>query len=121
MQKNKKEIPEVGLWKAFRIKNIRDLEKIKPFEDFIDAILLDSWSEETYGGTGKRIKSNYLKGLNFSKPWWLAGGVSIEWIDEIQNIIRPYGLDISSSLELSPGIKDLKNTEKFLKIFKKIN
>jgi len=82
-KKIRDKIPNIGLWKAFRIKTEKDLDKIKPFEDFVDAILLDSWNEETYGGSGKKIKSIYLKNLQFSKPWWLAGGISIEWIDEI--------------------------------------
>ena len=89
---------------------IRDRDKIKPFEDFVDAILLDSWNKETYGGSGKKIKSIYLKNLQFSKPWWLAGGISIEWLDEILTYIKPDGLDISSSIEVSPGFKDLEKT-----------
>ena len=84
---------------------------IKPFEDFVDAILLDSWNEETYGGSGKKIKSNYLKNLQFSKPWWLAGGISVKWIDEILSDIRPDGLDISSSIEIYPGKKNLDATK----------
>ena len=107
-------IPNIGLWKAFRIKTEKDIDKIKPFEDFVDAILLDSWNEETYGGSGKKIKSNYLKNLQFSKPWWLAGGISIEWIDEILTDIKPDGLDISSSIEVYPGIKNLEATKKLI-------
>ena len=114
-KKIRKEIPNIGLWKAFRIKTEKDLDKIKPFEDFIDAILLDSWNEKTYGGSGEKIKSNYLKNLQFRKPWWLAGGISIKWIDEILTKIKPYGLDISSSIETSPGIKDLKKTKEIIK------
>jgi len=52
-------IPNIGLWKAFRIKTEKDIDKIKPFEDIVDAILLDSWNEKTYGGSGKKIKSIY--------------------------------------------------------------
>ena len=104
-------IPNIGLWKAFRIKTEKDIDKIKPFEDFVDAILLDSWNENTYGGSGKKIKSNYLKNLQFSKPWWLAGGISIKWIDEILSDIRPDGLDISSSVEIYPGKKNLDATK----------
>ena len=115
----KERIPNIGLWKAFRIKTAKDLDKIKPFEDFVDAILLDSWNNETYGGSGKKIKSIYLKNLKFSKPWWLAGGISIEWIDEILNDIKPNGLDISSSVEISPGLKDLKKTEDLIRFLKK--
>ena len=117
-KKIRKKIPNIGLWKAFRIRTEKDLDKIKPFEDFVDAILLDSWNKETYGGSGKKIQSFYLKNLQFSKPWWLAGGISIEWIDEILTEIKPDGLDISSSIEISPGLKDLKKTEGLINYLK---
>ena len=50
-KKIREKIPNIGLWKAFRIKTEKDIDKIKPFEDFVDAILLDSWNKETYGGS----------------------------------------------------------------------
>ena len=109
-KKLREKIPNIGIWKAFRIKTEKDLDSIKYFEDFVDAILLDSWNKETYGGSGEKIKSIYLKNLQFTKPWWLAGGISIEWIDEILNEIKPDGLDISSSIEISPGVKDIAKT-----------
>ena len=117
----RKKIPYIGLWKAFRIKTEKDLDKIQPFENFVDAILLDSWNEKTYGGSGEKINSNYLKNLQFSKPWWLAGGISIEWINEILIDIKPDGLDISSSVEISPGQKDLKKTEELFNFLKGIS
>jgi len=118
-QKLKQRIPNVGLWKAFRIKNKEDLEKIKPYENFIDAILLDSWNKETYGGSGIRIEQNYLEDISFSKPWWIAGGVSSDWIDVILEKIKPNGIDISSSVETSPGIKDLEKTKQIIQEIKK--
>tara|TARA_Y100000287_G_scaffold177103_1_gene168475 strand:+ start:45 stop:701 length:657 start_codon:yes stop_codon:yes gene_type:complete len=118
-KKIRKRIPNIGIWKAFRIKTAKDLDKIKPFEDFVDAVLLDSWNKETYGGSGKKIKSMYLKNLKFSKPWWLAGGISIEWLDEILTDIKPDGLDISSSIEISPGLKNIKKTEQLFKFLKR--
>ena len=117
-QKLKQKIPNVAIWKAFRIKNKKDIENIKVYENFVDAILLDSWNKETYGGSGIRIEQNYLEDLSFSKPWWLAGGVSKEWIDEILKKIKPDGIDISSSVETSPGIKDIKKTKKIIKKIK---
>jgi len=117
-KKIREKIPNIGLWKAFRIKTEKDLDNIQPFEDFVDAILLDSWNEKTYGGSGEKIKSSYLKNLQFSKPWWLAGGISINWIDEILKDIKPDGLDISSSIEVSPGLKDIKKTETLIKFLK---
>ena len=118
-QKLKQKVPNIFLWKAFRIKNKEDLNKIKPYENFVDAILLDSWNEETYGGSGKRIEQKYLEDISFSKPWWIAGGVSTEWIDVILKNIKPNGIDISSSIETAPGIKDLKKTKQIIKELKK--
>jgi len=118
-QKLKQRIPNVGLWKAFRIKNKEDLEKIKPYENFIDAILLDSWNKETYGGSGKRIEQNYFENISFSKPWWIAGGVSSDWINVILEKIKPNGIDISSSVEISPGIKDLEKTKQIISEIRK--
>ena len=118
-QKLKQRIPNVGLWKAFRIKNKEDIEKIKPYENFIDAILLDSWNKETYGGSGIRIEQNYLEDISFSKPWWIAGGVSSDWIDVILEKIKPNGIDISSSVEISPGIKDLEKTKQIISEIRK--
>ena len=118
-QKLKQKVPNIFLWKAFRIKNKEDLDKIKPYENFVDAILLDSWNEETYGGSGKRIEQKYLEDISFSKPWWIAGGVSTEWIDVILKKIKPNGIDISSSIETTPGIKDLEKTKQIIKEIKK--
>tara|TARA_Y100001970_G_C14147783_1_gene810850 strand:- start:324 stop:983 length:660 start_codon:yes stop_codon:yes gene_type:complete len=118
-QKLKERIPNITLWKAFRIKNKEDLDKIKPYENFVDAILLDSWNDQAYGGSGKRIEQKYLVDISFSKPWWIAGGVSIDWVDVILKNIKPNGIDISSSVETSPGIKDLDKTKQIIKEIKK--
>ena len=58
-QKLKQKIPNVAIWKAFRIKNKKDIDKIKVYENFVDAILLDSWNDESYGGSGKRIEQTF--------------------------------------------------------------
>ena len=65
------------------------------------------------------INFNYLEELYFTKPWWLAGGVSLDWIDEILSKIKPNGLDISSSIEISPGLKDIKKAEELFKFLKR--
>ena len=114
-KKLKQKVPKLRLWKAFRIKNKKDLEKINSYENSVDAVLLDSWNEKTYGGSGERIEQTYLEDISFSKPWWLAGGVSEEWINDILKKIKPTGLDISSSVEKAPGIKDISKVEEIMK------
>ena len=117
-KKLRSKLPQIELWKAFRIKDRENIREIELFSDFIDTVLLDSWNEKTYGGSGIRINSSYLKELNFSKPWLLAGGISIDWLKQILIDIKPDGIDVSSSIESSPGIKDLNKTKKLLNIIK---
>ena len=117
-KKLRMKLPQIELWKAFRIKNRENIREIELFSDFIDAVLLDSWNAKTYGGSGIRINSKYLNELNFSKPWLLAGGISIDWLKEILIDIKPDGIDVSSSIESAPGIKDLNKTKKLLNLIK---
>jgi len=112
----RKKFPYIEIWKAFRIKEREDIKGIELFSDFIDTVLLDSWNEKTYGGSGIRINSKYLEKLKFSKPWLLAGGISVDWLKQILIDIKPDGIDVSSSIEISPGIKDLNKTKKLLNL-----
>ena len=111
-------LPQMEIWKAFRIKNKKNIKEIELYSDFIDAMLLDSWNEKTYGGSGLRINSKYLEELKFNKPWLLAGGISIDWLNQILIDINPDGIDVSSSIESAPGIKDLDKTKKLLNLVK---
>ena len=107
----KNEFPTIKLWKAFRLKSINDLENISQYENNIDAILLDAWDDKSLGGTGNRVPIELLINKTFKAPWILAGGISAEIIPEIFSKLRPDGIDASSRLEITPGIKDIKKVE----------
>ncbi len=107
--------PQIKLWKSFQIRNQDDLHLAKEYEYLVDAILLDAWSSEALGGTGNRIPLDLLNTINFQKPWWIAGGISSDYIEEILFSIKPYGIDASSKLETKPGIKDIQKVERLLK------
>ena len=111
----KNEFPTIKLWKAFRLKSITDLKTISQYEEDIDAILLDAWDENSLGGTGNRIPIELLINKTFKTPWILAGGISAEIIPEIFSKLRPDGIDASSRLEISPGIKDLVKVESLVR------
>ena len=93
--------------KAFRIKNSSSLQAINPYKDTVSSILLDSYSEKELGGTGKSFDSDIaIEAKHFGMPIILAGGVNP---DNIKNLVIktvPYGVDISSGVESSKGIKD---------------
>ena len=109
--KLKENFPAIKLWKAFRVRSIADLRNINQYEKIIDAIILDAWDENSLGGTGNRIPIELLINKAFETPWILAGGISAEIIPEIFSKLRPDGLDASSRLEISPGIKDISKVE----------
>ena len=110
-RKLKNEFPKLKLWKAFRLKSINDLKSISQYETIIDAILIDAWDSKSLGGTGNRVPIELLFNKTFKSPWILAGGISAEIIPDIFSKINPDGIDASSRLEISPGIKDLKKVE----------
>ena len=111
----KNEFPTIKLWKAFRLKSINDLENISQYENNIDAILLDAWDDKSLGGTGNRVPIELLINRTFKAPWILAGGISAEIIPEIFSKLRPDGIDASSRLEITPGIKDIEKVESLVR------
>ncbi len=111
----RKLFPEIEWWKAIRIKDQQDLKLLSAYKEFTDAFLLDSWAPDELGGTGKRLPFEWLKGFKIDHPWWLAGGICAECIKDIFNQVKPWGIDASSRLEISPGEKDLMLVENLIK------
>ena len=117
----KNEFPGIKIWKAFRLKAINDLENISQYEKNIDAILIDAWDDKSLGGTGNRVPIELLLNKTFKAPWILAGGISAEIIPEIFSKLRPDGIDASSRLEISPGIKDIKKVASLVRKIREQN
>ncbi|HRJ13293.1 MAG TPA: phosphoribosylanthranilate isomerase, partial [Alphaproteobacteria bacterium] len=69
-----------------------------------DYLLLDSYDENQHGGTGKTFDWSQLAKLD-TRRTFLAGGLGPLNICAAARI-SPYALDLSSSVEISPGIKD---------------
>lgn len=100
--------------KAIRVDD-KLIENLQKYSNY--TILLDSKNEKEYGGTGKRFDWGLIPESNRNKVI-LAGGVTGENIDYIFNRIKPQAVDLSSSLEKEPGIKDHEKVKSF---FRKIN
>jgi len=99
--------------KAFRIKDKESLVDIPKYE--VDYYLLDAYSEELPGGTGKTFNWDLAKeAREFGKPIILSGGLNPENIIEALEKVSPFGVDVSSGVELSPGKKDQKKLEEFI-------
>ena len=116
----KRVVPGVKIIKAIRVgedsgrRTLQLKETVKSFSETADYILLDSYDKDKYGGTGKTIDWQLIKGLAGAGSLILSGGLDYENIYDALNMAKPFGVDASSRLEAAPGIKDLKYVEKFI-------
>lgn len=99
--------------KAFRVK---DLQSIKELEKYpVSGFLLDTFADNLHGGTGKTFDWNLALPAKKIGPVILAGGLTPRNIRQAVSQVRPYGVDVCSGVEESPGIKDLEKVRAFLK------
>ena len=90
------------IWKAFRIQDNRI-----PYPDYpAEAVLLDG------PASGQAFDWGIASGL--SRPLILAGGLTPENVREAIERSSPWGVDISSGIETSPGRKDHQRMKQFL-------
>lgn len=106
------------IWKAVRAKSPEDIEREQ--KKSCDKLLIDSFSENAYGGTGKRINTEIVKNAEITKPFFIAGGITAENVSEIVRDVRPYGIDLSSGIE-TDGFKDFSKMKNIMRILKEEN
>ncbi|QNJ02515.1 phosphoribosylanthranilate isomerase [Synechococcus sp. PROS-U-1] len=115
----KQRYPRQQWWKALRVREPEDLLQLKHYAPHMNALLLDAWSADQLGGTGHRLPLDWLSDTELSVPWWLAGGVSAEWVPELLSHVSPQGLDASSRLEERPGWKNLDKVQALVEAVQK--
>ncbi|HEX8747781.1 MAG TPA: phosphoribosylanthranilate isomerase [Pyrinomonadaceae bacterium] len=102
----------------FVIKALRVREDFKPESAghyATEAILLDGFSREAYGGTGKTFDwTAAQRASGFVQKLFLAGGLSAANVAEAVRLVRPYAVDACSSVERAPGIKDEERLRSFV-------
>ena len=76
--------------------------------------LLDAADRERRGGTGQAIDWARAAGLARQQPVILAGGLTPENVAEAIERVDPYGVDVSSGVEVAAGIKDAAKVSQFL-------
>jgi len=107
---------EIGMEKVIKAFRVRDGAP-PSVEEWRDAhgILLDTYVEGTYGGTGRTFNWNVAMGL-VEKGFrvFLSGGLNPENVKEAVELVRPYGVDVSSGVEVAPGVKDHRKMKLFI-------
>jgi phosphoribosylanthranilate isomerase len=81
----------------------------------VSALLLDAWVAGTYGGTGERFNWELAAAVARQRPVILAGGLRAENVAAAVHTVRPYGVDVSSGVEASPGNKDPEKVAAFIR------
>ncbi|MBI1276133.1 phosphoribosylanthranilate isomerase [bacterium] len=107
---------KTGIIKAIRVKEPSDILTWKPFRTVADTLLFDAASQTQPGGTGESFPWNWLKSHTIPMPWLLAGGLNAENLTDALKAAGAKGVDISSGLESSPGVKDQVKIRHFMQV-----
>ena len=102
----------VKVMKALSVRDAASLEEMGRYE--ADLFLLDAYSEKARGGTGERFDWEVAKSLRGRDNIVVAGGLGPENVREAVELLKPYGVDASSSLEDEPGRKNDERVRRFV-------
>lgn len=89
----------------------------------VDAALLDSRTKQGSGGTGVTFDWSAAAAVveDSRLPVIVAGGLRPENVAEAVRVLKPWGVDVSSGVEATPGVKDAVKLEQFVKAARRIS
>lgn len=93
-----------------------DHEAARRYAPVVDALLIDSRGDGGAGGTGRRADWAVASSIRESvdRPVVLAGGLDPRNVAEAVDTVRPYGVDVSSGVEVREGRKDHEAVRSFV-------
>ena len=78
------------------------------------AFLIDAYSPSLYGGTGHVADWSAAQAIAATYPIFLAGGLTPENVAHAIAQVKPWGVDVASGVESTPGKKDHAKVRAFL-------
>lgn len=105
---------DLPVLKAFRVRDNFDYSIIKQYNNC--SFLLDTYNKNEFGGTGQQFNWKNIPS-EIKSEIILAGGISENNIEQICKDVKPYAVDVSSSIEIEPGKKD---HQKIKDLFQKV-
>jgi phosphoribosylanthranilate isomerase len=103
----------VPVIKAIRVTSGGESPRAVAERFVVDYILLDAAESGTYGGAGRAFDWQLAAGVAPGRLF-LAGGLHPENVATAIRIVRPYGVDTASGVEIAPGHKDPKRVREFI-------
>lgn len=98
---------------------LRALERaFAQMKEGLPLLLLDSWLSGVAGGTGKVADWTLAREIAHRHPTILAGGLNPENVAQAVREVGPWGVDVSSGVERSPGLKDQEKICRFVRAAK---
>jgi phosphoribosylanthranilate isomerase len=102
-------------WPLFRAVDVDEVEEACGAWSEQTMLLLDTIDPVRRGGTGVPVNWAFAAGVARTRRLVLAGGLTPENVASAIRAVRPYGVDVSSGVESSPGVKDFDKVTRFLK------
>jgi phosphoribosylanthranilate isomerase len=105
--------------KAFRIRDEFSLASLAEYQT--DAWLLDTFTTGKPGGTGEQFDWDLaVRARGMGRPIFLAGGLTPTNVAAAIRKVDPFGVDVSSGVEASPGKKDHNQVKEFIRSAKSV-
>ena len=104
---------------AFRVRSADDIAQIRTLlasSPAPMAVLIDSFVAGAMGGTGHTAPWELLAGQDFGVPLILAGGLTPDNVADAIRLVKPWGVDVASGIESSPGRKDVGKMRAFVAV-----
>jgi len=101
--------------KAIKVSGTDDILRACEQHKKAAALLLDANVTGQFGGTGQAFDWRLIPAES-NKPLIIAGGLTIDNLQNLLNQISPFAVDVSSGVEISAKEKDLKLMQSFCSI-----
>ncbi len=104
--------------KAFRVRDFMDLDSLKKYK--VSAYLLDTYTSESYGGTGELFNWDIALDTKQFGKIILSGGLKPDNIERAVRWVRPYAVDVSTGVEDTKRRKDHQKMRLFIEAAKRV-
>ena len=113
----------VPVIKALRVRGPEDVERARAYVGVGDvATLLLDGAAPGYGGGGVGFDWSLVARLSDAGvPVLVAGGLNPGNVQEAVRATKPYGVDVASGVEVSPGIKDADAVRAFVRAVRAVH